>query len=167
MRTAILLILILFYSCLSKNKIVATSVLDFDSFKIEVPKNWIKIKVSGVDDYVGKIAIDNKDTLSFNLGFFANSLEQNAPDDYYGNNPEKHFKSKISWDSIGNHKAKILTPKKAGNGMTGIYFDSLWKNGQDIVKFNLVGNDLKKINERSVLLAFKTIRFKQNNFNKN
>ena len=41
--------------------------------------------------------------------------------------------------------------------MTGIYFDSLWKNGQDIVKFNLVGNDLKNVNDpTAVLLAFKT-----------
>ena len=39
--------------------------LDFGSFSIETPNSWTKIKASGIDSYVGGIAIDNNDTLDF------------------------------------------------------------------------------------------------------
>ncbi len=162
MRISTLALFLTFISCTTTKQTVSKQTLDFGSFTIDTPNGWTKIKLQGVDDFVGKIAIDMQDTLEFNLGFFANSLEQHdEPEDYYGNNSSKFFKSKIAWTIINGRKVKILTPKKYGSGMTGIYFDSLWKDGQDIVKFNLIGQNLKKENEIAVLKTFQTLKFRQ------
>lgn len=88
-------------------ELVEKQTLDLGSFTIDTPNGWTKIKLQGVDDFICKIAIDMYDTLEFNLCLFANSLEQHdEPDDYYGNNPSKFFKSKISWTLINGRKEK-------------------------------------------------------------
>jgi hypothetical protein len=162
MRITLLVLILSFISYTASAQTVSTEILDFGSFTMDAPHGWTKIKLQGVDDFVGRIAIDKQDTLNFNLGFFANSMEQHdEPEDYYGDNPEKFSKSKVLQSIINGRKAKILTPKKHGIGMTGVYFDSLWRSGQDIVKFNLVGHNLKKENESAVLKAIQTLQFRQ------
>ena len=58
-------------------------------------------------------------------------------------------------------KAKIVRPRQAGRGMTGIYFDSLWTAGSGTDKFQINGTDLHPDNERRLLQAFETLKFKK------
>lgn len=56
-----------------------TTILDFGSFTVETPKSWKQIKAQGIDSYVGRIAIDDKDTLDFDLGWYSNTLTEYEP----------------------------------------------------------------------------------------
>ncbi|TCC86450.1 hypothetical protein EZ428_23575 [Pedobacter frigiditerrae] len=153
-----LLVLILILSCNKK-----TQTLDFKTFTIEVPKNWIAIKEKGIDSYIGRIAIDNRDTLSFDLGWYSNDLKEEHP---FGEDTvalEKRLKSKRSVEIVDNKKAVIIKPKKTGIGTTGIYIDSLWTAGSGIDKFQLNGHNLKPENERIFLDAIRTVKFHKKN----
>ena len=157
--------------------------LDFGSFTIETPNGWTKIKEQGVDSYVGRIAIDNTDTLDFDLGWYSNRLYEydatifdssmiNSLDTsmidtseviFVKNrmlvDPDKYRKNNVLWDTIDGRKVKIVYPRQPGIGTTGIYIDSLWQIGSDIDRFNLYGDNLKPTNEKLLLDALKTLKF--------
>ncbi len=179
--TAILIFV--FFACNQKPINSDTKTLDFGSFTIETPKSWTKIKEQGTDSYVGKIAIDNKDTLDFDLGWYSNKLYEtdvtildssmmNLVDtnavDFYSIifvkdknlvDPDKYRKNNISWDTIDGYKAKIVYPRRPGVGITGVYIDSLWQAGSDIDRFNLYGTNLSPDNEKKVLQILQTLKF--------
>jgi hypothetical protein len=160
-----------------------TKILDFGSFTVEVPTSWTKIKEKGFDSYVGKIAIDNKDTLDFDLGWYSNKLYEteitildssmmNSIDTNAVNfysiifvkdknlvDPDKYRKNNISWDTIDGYRAKIVYPRQSGIGITGVYIDSLWQAGSDVDRFNLYGRNLKPDNEKKVLEVLRTLKF--------
>jgi hypothetical protein len=158
-------------------------VLDFGLFSIETPNGWTKIKERGSDSYVGRIAIDKTDTLSFDLGWYSNKLDEPEPtilnssligsidtstvdmnDVIFVKNgalvdPGKYKKNNILWETIDGRKAKIVFPRQSGIGTTGIYIDSLWQSGSAIDRFNLAGLNLKPVNEKSLLEALRTLKF--------
>ena len=153
-----------------------TKTLTFDFFTIEVPKTWKAIKNKGIDSYVGQIALDEKDTLSFDLGWYSNELDEFQEEDiagkkYYlsisdtsGNlmdslGMEKARQSDVAWDTIDKRRVKIIKPRLSGKGITGLYIDSLWIAGSGVDKFEINGRDLKPENERLFLTALKTLRF--------
>src|ERR1700733_2575280 len=129
MRTSTLFAAIFLYACSPGRQMGNKQLLTFDSymgsFSIEAPNTWTKIKEQGIDSYVGRIAIDTKDTLGFDLGYYSNDLTEQEPDDYTGNDYQKHTKTKVQWDSINGRYAKLVIPKKYGIGVSGIYIDSL------------------------------------------
>lgn len=53
-----------------------TKTIDFGLFTLEVPYQWQQVKQDGIDSYVGAIAVDNADTLYFDLGMYSNSLTE-------------------------------------------------------------------------------------------
>lgn len=156
-----------------------TEILDFGAFTIETPNGWTKIKAQGVDSYVGKIAIDENDTLEFDLGWYSYDLTEyqevkmgdgktyyiSSYDTAYSPtlvdsvNKDRVVKSNETWDTIDGRRAKILLPIKPGIGTIGIYIDSLWQSGSDVDKFSLYGADLNPQNEKAVLTTFKTLKF--------
>ena len=166
-------------SCTETKTAGETKALDFGAFTIETPNTWTKIKVSGIDSYVGRIAIDEGDTLNFGLGWYSNDLTEyqdvklgngrtyyiSAADTAYSPtlvdsaNKDAVVTRNVTWDTIDARGAKILAPIKTGIGTTGIYIDSLSQAGSDVDKFNLYGTDLKSHNEKKVLAAFKTLKF--------
>ena len=75
--------------------------------------------------------------------------------------PDKYRKNNVSWDTIDGRKAKIVYPRQSGIGTTGIYIDSLWVQGSDVDRFNLYGENLKPENEKKVLAALRTLKFRQ------
>jgi hypothetical protein len=179
---SLLIILIAFYinSCKEPtlNKEVRT--LDFGEFSIVTPKFWKKIKLKSIDSYAGGIAIDETDTLYFDLGRYSNDLSEyvelkmedgktyyiDAYDTaqnvtlYDSTNKDKVVKSKITWETINGRRAKLLTPIKSGIGTTGIYIDSLRTDTLTFYKFNFYGTNLKSKNEILTLTAIRTIKFK-------
>lgn len=183
MKRQILIYLVLFlFACKSETK-----GLDFGQFTIEVPKTWNKIERNGVDSYVGEISIDNNDTIYFDLGWYSNDLTDELPYiieegnvhlvnlkkskpghsfyDYYGKadtvDLKKFLKNEYKYDTIDNKKAKIVKPKVPGNGITGVFFDSLWVSGSGIDRLQLSGYNLKELNQQKVLMAIKTIKFRK------
>lgn len=161
-----------------------TKTLDFGLFTIETPASWKKIKQTGIDSYVGRIAIDNSDTLDFDLGWYSNTLTE--PEPYiverdllkYGKQPpdtigliivedsrgvdlDKYRKNNVTWDSIDGRKAKIVFPRKSGIGTTGIYIDSLFVSERSVDRFNLYGENLKPDNEKKTLQVLRTLKFRK------
>jgi hypothetical protein len=175
------IILLAVTACKQAEKENAANVMDFGAFTMQAPGHWTKIISQGIDSYVGAIAIDSTDTLTFDLGWYSDDLveyqEVIAPDGktyfisnydtaynptlFDSTNKGKVAKSSISWDTIDGRKAKILSPVRPGEGITGIYIDSLWKSGSANDRFNLYGRDLKPSNEKPVMEAFRTLKFKK------
>ncbi len=178
MKKYLIIVFTFFLCCTNGNK-----TLDFEQFTIEVPNNWQVINERGIDSYVGRIAIDETDTISFDLGWYSNSLEDEEeymiedgsvylkdikkPNSYkfYGKadttDLEKFKKTERIIAMINNRKVEIVKPKKSGYGITGIYIDSLWGKEFQIDKFQLNGKDLKTENEILLLKAIKTLKFKK------
>ncbi|PZP40625.1 MAG: hypothetical protein DI598_19250 [Pseudopedobacter saltans] len=179
----IIIIITGLFACNQVNSKNDKKIMDFNSFTIETPQSWTQIKEKGIDSYVGKIALDYTDTIDFDLGWYSNDLTEyqqvkmgngkiyyiSSYDTAYSPtlvdsvNKSKVVKSNISWSTIDDRRAKILSPIKSGEGITGIYFDSLWQAGSDIDKFNLYGTNLKENNEQALLNAFKTLKFHKSN----
>lgn len=124
-----------------------TKTLDFGEFTIVVPKNWINVRVQGIDSYVGRIKIDDQDAIGFDLGRYSNSLRSED--------------TKAYLDTIDRKRVKLVRPKKSGTGITGVYIDSLRSTAYGNIKFELSGYNLKPENEELVLTAIKTIKFKK------
>jgi hypothetical protein len=163
---------------------VETKIIDFDQFTIEVPKTWQKLIRPGEDSYLGEIIIDEQQKLSFDLGWYSNNLDEepnyriqdgkvyllidfSTPPrrifEYIGSadtvDIEKLKRQKVEWTIIDRKKAKIVRPKKSGQGITGVYIDSLWTSGSGVDKFQLNGQDLNNKNERLLLQAIRTLKF--------
>lgn len=146
--------------------------MDFGTFTIEAPVSWYQFKEGGMDSYIGGIAVDETDTLYFDLGWYSNTLteteievitkemiEENLNDsaDYTvikNDNTidnDKFRKQNVNWTIIDNKRAKIVYPRISGKGRTGVYFNNLWVTESDNDRFNLNGNNLKQKNERELL----------------
>jgi hypothetical protein len=180
MRLPLIIIVLTLFSCAAKQK-VEIKTLDFGKFKIDVPATWEPVKNNGIDSYVGFIILDNADTVSFDLGWYSNSLDDESVyvdsngdvylldnesnPEFYGNadtiDVEGLKMNKIKWTTIDAKRAKIVQPKQAGKGMTGVYFDSLWTKGSGTDRFQMNGKNLNPDNEKRLLEAFETLNFKE------
>jgi hypothetical protein len=124
------------------------------------------------------------DTLTFDYGYYSNSLHEYDPTIFplsalkemlqnkrdtagyiFTDHPEKIDidkikKQNVTFDSISGFEAKIVFPRKIGRGLTGVYFDSLGNNGRGIgnTKLNIIGNNLQKKTQEEFLKAIRTIR---------
>jgi len=181
MKILIGLFLLFITSCTDSKPQSDKKTLDFGSFTIETPNSWTKIKTQGADSYVGRIAIDNTDTVDFDLGWYSNTLTETEPqmiersmlkymdvldttefiivESLKGIDSDKYKKNNVLWDTIDGRKAKIVFPRQSGIGTTGIYIDSLWLRGSDVDRFNLYGDNLKPENEKQFLEALRTLKF--------
>jgi len=168
------LLFVLIVGCTERKHESDKQTLDFGSFSIETPSSWTKIKAQGTDSYVGRIAIDNTDTLDFDLGWYSNKLNEYEPtildSSMIGSidtstvdtteiifvrnrmkvDPDNYKKNNVSWDTIDGHKAKIVFPRQTGIGTTGIYIDSLWQRGSDVDKFDMYGDNLKPTKRKTI-----------------
>lgn len=161
-------------------------ILNFDYFTIKVPEKWEYIERTGIDSYIGAIAIDKKDTLSFDLGYYSSDLEESLDlvitNDsvfipqltlrdtiksteyiFYSMINDIDFnslrKQNYTNTTIDGRKAKITFPKKIGNGgYTGVYFEDI-SNKKSKIRLNIIGNNLTPVNHKEFLEAIKTIKF--------
>jgi len=183
MRLLLTIIILTLLGCTNKQRKGETKTLDFGRFKIDVPGTWQQVKAKGIDSYVGQMILDEGDTVSFDLGWYSNSLEEeynfmiqngdvflrreitrdSAVYEFYGKadtvDTEKFKVNNVSWTTIDNKRAKLIRPKNTGTGMTGVYFDSLWVAGSGIDRFQMNGTNLHPDNERHLLKAFETLKF--------
>ena len=183
MKIVTIFLVLLLIGCTDSKPKDSKQTLDFGSFSIETPIGWTKLETAGFDSYVGRIAIDNNDTLHFDLGWYSNKLNEHDPTILDSSmissidssmvdtseiifvknrkfvDPDTYKKNNVSWDTIDGRRAKIVFPRQSGIGITGIYIDSLWRSGSDIDRFNLYGDNLEPDNEKLVLQALRTLKF--------
>ena len=181
MRLYQILFLLFLFSCQNKT----TKTIDFSVFEIQVPNSWEKIKLKGIDSNVGAIITSENDTIFYDYGYYSNDLSENPiiidekMSTFFKDNNKDYDKSEFiivkNLDSINienyklnkeiraviaNRNCKIVSPKKIGDGMTGIYFDNVTKSSTEKIKFNLVAYNLNEENNKLLLEAFKSIKFK-------
>ncbi|MDQ1855639.1 hypothetical protein [Chryseobacterium sp. WLY505] len=158
--------------------------MDFRSFKLQAPKDWSKLKMDAYDSNAGIIITKNNDSIFYDYGPYSYSLEENVTiisrkdfNELLAVNPkadttqfividkntnrEDFVKSKITYKKIDGYKAKIVEPKQVGNGMTGVYIDSLKTGSIGKIRFNLYGKNLKKESQAELLKAIQTLQFRK------
>lgn len=120
--------------------------VDFGGFTMKIPGNWKTEKLQGYDSHTWQIEMNKREKLSTDLGWYSDKLEVD---------PEKH---NINFVVIDNKRAKIVSPKNFGKGITGVYFDSLDTDKRN--KFQMSGTGLSPNNQRLFLNAAGTLKFK-------
>jgi hypothetical protein len=145
---------ILIFCCSCENHDMVKTI-DFKKFTIEAPSTWHKFKLWIEDSYVGGIKLDSGDEITFDLGLYSNSL---------GDIDSLTHNFEII--TIDGRMAKLVTPRNSGHGTVAVYIDSLWvkANFGDyymVDRFVIVGNDLRPENEKKLISAFRTIKFKK------
>jgi hypothetical protein len=164
-----------------------TQNVDYGSFTIELPLNWKPLTVEYEDSAIGNIQIDSITFIGFDIGQYSNNLDEDDFEDYYEimdgkvylidksssrNNRklnyfgktdnvtlEKVRKSNVKWVTIDGYKTKLLTAKKPGVGLTGIYIDSLRLENGTKIKFVMSGKGLSSQQQDQFLTAIKTLKF--------
>jgi hypothetical protein len=148
-----LIILISCFSCNNQREGVKT--LDFKNFSLETPSSWDKFKLWIEDSDVGGIKLDKGDEVTFDLGLYSNSLDD-----------IDSLTHNFEWIVIDGRKTKLVTPKHSGHGTVAIYIDSL-RTKADFGEYSMVdsfvmgGDDLEPENEKMLVNAFKTLKFKK------
>ena len=166
-----------------------SKILDFNSFEIEVPKDWKKLKLKGIDSYVGGIITKSNDTLIFDLGYYSGDVSTNSGEMVYdsifiselkkGENnssspklnmridsifesldTKKYRRYNVKYDSIDCFSAKIITSEIKGFSATGIYIDELKKGDINATRFSFYGNRLSDSVQKQFLKALKSLNFK-------
>lgn len=160
--------------------------MDFGSFTIKAPNNWTYIKENGKEAFIGKIALDQKDTIDFYYGKYLKNIEDNKGfyilndsvflyaesdpygkpnrklDKFYGKAHTVNFKKlsnvEYSYEMIDNLKAWIATPKKPGIGLTSVQFKKGTK--KEPMTFLMSGFNLSLENQTEFLKVIRTIKFK-------
>ncbi len=117
--------------------------VDAGPFSILAPSGWEFHQLQGIDSYVGEFVGDGV-VLNFDFGRYSNPLDEAKKPAYA-----------VVHESIGGSDAKIVSPKKPGHGVTGIYFPKV--SGSN--KLCLYGQNLTSTQQELVLKIFETIRF--------
>lgn len=178
MKVNIVLILILL-SILFGCKSETNKTINFDVFEITVPSNWQKIDIEGIDNYVGGIELNDKDTVFFDYGnntaliddaimvedikkyskmkqegfYVENFIFSKTPN--LDQNQGIFHKEYYIYDTINGFIPKVKIPKKIGNGLTAICFDSVNVKRERLYMY---AKNLDTLEQFQLLKAFKTIR---------
>ncbi len=185
------LILLLLTSCTGRKPSATngTQLLDYGYFTIRVPQEWKRVDVKGIDSFVGEIHIDTNTVITFDLGWYANDLSKGSEDyivrndslivlekspipgavkpreDYRGTPDSSRLASLIvnqkQYITIDGFKAKLVTPRHTGKGMTGLYIASLWNAGSNDDRFQINGQNLNAKQQQQLITAIKTLKFYQ------
>ena len=115
----------------------------------EVPKNWKKKDIKGIDSKRTSFITSSSDTIYFEYGTYNNpfneskiivndsliykTLKENSFDESIvfstnkelDNNQGIFLDNYYYYDTINNHVAKVMLPKKSKKGQMGIYFENI------------------------------------------
>jgi hypothetical protein len=117
--------------------------IEAGAFSINAPPRWEFHQRQGIDSFVGEFAGDGV-VLRFDFGRYSNPLDEAHEPTYM-----------VEHESIGGHRAKIVSPRVPGRGTTGIYFPEI----TDGNKLCLYGQNLTEAQQELALKIFETIRF--------
>jgi hypothetical protein len=124
--------------------------LDAGPFSISAPPGWRFRPEMGIDSYVGSFRGDGVE-LTFDFGHFSNRLDD-----------EKKRRYVIEETFVGGARARIVSPRIPGRGLTGIYFQDVGDsrgllNSNSLTIYCL---DLSAQHQKLVLKILHTIQFK-------
>ena len=117
--------------------------LDAGPFSILAPPRWEFHQLAGVDSYVGEF-VGNGVALTFDFGGYSNPLKEEKKPAYV-----------VIHKSIGGFRAKVVSPRTPGHGITGVYF----RNAGNASALTLFGKDLTPTQQELALRIFETLRF--------
>ena len=117
--------------------------VDAGPFSILAPSGWEFHQLAGVDSYVGEFVGDGL-TLTFDFGGYSNPLKKEKKPAYV-----------VVHKSIGGFRAKVVSPRTPGHGITGAYFRNVGLSNA----LCLFGQDLTSTKQELALKIFETIRF--------
>ncbi len=117
--------------------------VDTGAFSVFAPLGWKFHQLQGVDSYVGEFVGDGV-VLKFDFGRYSNPLKDEKKPAYV-----------VVHKSIAGLRAKIVSPKTPGHGVTGIYFAKTFGPN----KLCLFGQDLSATQQGLALKIFETIQF--------
>lgn len=117
--------------------------IDAGTFSLFAPAGWRLQKLQGFDSHVGEFIGDGM-ALNFDFGRWSNSLDETQ---------ESYV---IAYQVVGGLRAKLVSSRTPGRGLTGIYFRDV--DLED--SLCLYGNDLGEKQQQMALRIFRTIRFK-------
>jgi hypothetical protein len=117
--------------------------LDAGPFSILAPSGWEFHQLDGADSFVGEFVGDSI-VLKFDYGGYSNPLKEEKKPIYV-----------VFHKLIGGHKAKIVSPKVSGHGITGMYF----RNAGNASALTVFGKDLTPAQQELALKIFETLRF--------
>jgi hypothetical protein len=185
--SALVFACLLFITACEPRKKITTTTLDFQHFTIDVPLTWQPLGMrEGAGSYIGYILVDGGDSVIFDQGWYPGAPEEELKYtirkkevfvknektstreavywDYYGPSDTVNLENlrihKTTWITVGKRRAKVIQPKRTGKGITGIYIDSIGVSGKDIDPFRMSGLNLDSANQRKLLKAFETLKFK-------
>jgi hypothetical protein len=138
-RFVISIFLVLMVSCQTNS--IEWKTIDFNAFKLQVPKDWKKFKEPGIDAYTGGVT-NGKDTLWFYYGRYIS-----------GPKPEDVEKYLYAQDTINGLTSVIQIPKKANDGIIELFIPYV----NDEVKFSLAGSNIQSTG--TILNIFKSVTF--------
>jgi hypothetical protein len=118
--------------------------VDAGPFSILAPSTWEFHQLQGVDSYVGEFVGDGV-VLKFDFGRYSNSFKKEKKPAYV-----------VTHKSIGGRRAKIVSPRTSGHGITGVYFRNVGDSNAALILF---GRDLTSTQQELVLKIFDTLRF--------
>jgi hypothetical protein len=117
--------------------------VDAGPFSILAPSGWEFHQLEGVDSFVGEFVGDGV-TLWFDFGGYSNPLKEEKKPAYV-----------VVHKSIGGFRAKVVSPRTPGHGITGVYFRDVGHS----TALCLWGKDLTSTQQELVLKIFDTLRF--------
>ena len=159
----------------------SSKLIDFNIFSIEIPSNWNKIEVKGIDSFVGGFLTSTGDTITFDYGKHVSKIDQvinvshvsekrkldslgfPVNEMFFSKTPDIDKNQGVFHDEyyyykvIDNRLSKIQVPKQIGKGITKIYFDNLNEKGNNLT---IVGRSLDTISQSKLIKTFNTIKIK-------
>lgn len=117
--------------------------VDAGPFSIFAPSGWEFHQLEGVDSFVGEFAGGGV-TLTFDFGRYSSPLKKEKKPEYV-----------VVHKSIGGFRARVVSPRTPGHGITGVYFRNVGHSNA----LTLWGKDLTSNQQELVLKIFETLRF--------
>ena len=117
--------------------------VDAGPFSILAPAGWKFHQLAGVDSFVGEFVGDGI-MLKFDFGAHSNPLKEEKKPAYV-----------VAHMSIAGRRARIVSSRTPGHGITGVYF----RNVGDSNALTLFAHDLTSTQQELVLKVFETLRF--------
>jgi hypothetical protein len=117
--------------------------VDAGPFSILAPPGWEFHQLPGVDSFVGEFVGDNI-VFKFDYGEDSNPLKKEKKPAYV-----------VIHKTIGGRRARIVSPRTPGHGITGVYIPNV-ENSQALTLF---GQDLTSTQQELALRIFETLRF--------
>jgi hypothetical protein len=117
--------------------------VDAVAFSVAAPPGWRFHQLSGADSYVGEF-LGGDIVLRFDFGSHSNPFQDVKEPAYL-----------VLYKHIGGRRARVVSPKTPGHGITGVYFSKTF----DSNKLSMFAKDLNSGQQELVLKIFDTIRF--------